>query len=477
MMSILETRLAMLANGYPLIPVAGKIPPFKEWQKIENVSRALLEEWDRDWPHASNTGIPTRLVPTLDLDLLNEPAAIAAEKLVRERLEGKGRILSRVGRAPKRAIPFRTKAPFKKITTIFAGGDRIEFLGDGQQFVAHGVHPDTLKDYLWGDGDPTSVKYDDLPEILDGTGAKQLHDDIVEMLVRDFGYAIAKDHSAQANGGAPPRRATGAPKNPKRDQAWAQAALERECAAIANTPCGQRNATLNLGAWNIFQIVWGNPGLLDEEEVRARLFAAAETCGLVADDGADSVWKTIASGAEGARAHPRVRPPALLEQPAAAGSGGGGGLLGTGPGPGAGAAPGASPAPGTRRIIPLIEGERHRIVDEAEEALVAAGGFDVYQRDAVMVRPVMHRLPAATRHGLKRTTASWRLMPVKPYYLIEMLGRVARFTKYDGRRKDWVDKDCPKEIGDTLMAREGAWNVPVLFGVVHNLNYAQMARY
>jgi hypothetical protein len=58
-------------------------------------------------------------------------------------------------------------------------------------------------------------------------------------------------------------------------------------------------------------------------------------------------------------------------------------------------------------------------------------------------------------------------MPVKPYYLIEMLGRVARFTKYDGRRKDWVDKDCPKEIGDTLMAREGAWNVPVLFGVVH----------
>ena len=69
--------------------------------------------------------------------------------------------------------------------------------------------------------------------------------------------------------------------------AWAQAALDAECARIAATPRGQRNTALNLGAYNIFQIVWGNPGLLDEEEVRQRLFAAAEACGLVADDGAD----------------------------------------------------------------------------------------------------------------------------------------------------------------------------------------------
>jgi putative DNA primase/helicase len=120
-----------------------------------------------------------------------------------------------------------------------------------------------------------------------------------------------------------------------------------------------------------------------------------------------------------------------------------------------------------RRIIQLIEGERHRIVDEAEAALIAAGGFDIYQRDAVMVRPVMHRLPAATQHGIKRTTAAWRLMAVKSLYLIEMLGRVARFQSYDRKRKDWVDKDCPHVIGETLLAREGAWNVPVLLGVVH----------
>ena len=84
-------------------------------------------------------------------------------------------------------------------------------------------------------------------------------------------------------------------------EAWARAALDAECAKIASAPPGTRNAALNLGAYNMFQIVWGNPGLLDEAEVRQRLFEAAEACGLVADDGAESVERTITSGAEGAR--------------------------------------------------------------------------------------------------------------------------------------------------------------------------------
>jgi hypothetical protein len=42
------------------------------------------------------------------------------------------------------------------------------------------------------------------------------------------------------------------------------------------------------GAYNLFQILHGNPGLLDEAMVRQRLFEAAEKCGLVADDGADA---------------------------------------------------------------------------------------------------------------------------------------------------------------------------------------------
>ena len=73
---------------------------------------------------------------TVEIDLLCEPAVIGAENMVRERFDGLGSILRRIGRPPKRAIPFRTKDPFKKLTTLFtatngADPEKIEFLADG----------------------------------------------------------------------------------------------------------------------------------------------------------------------------------------------------------------------------------------------------------------------------------------------------------------------------------------------------------
>ena len=200
----------------------------------------MLEAWSRNCPSANNTGILTRLVPTLDLDLLQEDAAIAAENLVRERFDGLGSILRRIGRPPKRAIPFRTKDPFKKLTTLFtatngAGPEKIEFLADGQQVVAHGIHPDTQAEYLWDiGGDPTTIAYEKLP-LITAEQARQLQDDIVAMLARDFGYVV----------GTPPKktsttRAKTARKNPKRDKAWAEAALEAEC--VDDHQCADRGS-------------------------------------------------------------------------------------------------------------------------------------------------------------------------------------------------------------------------------------------
>src|SRR5262249_12514265 len=81
-------------------------------------------------------------------------------------------------------------------------------------------------------------------------------------------------------------------------------ALKDECSALAAMPKDSgRNDALNRAAFNLFQLVAG--GGLDENVVRGRLFAAAETCGLVAEDGAASVRATIASGAKAVLAQPR----------------------------------------------------------------------------------------------------------------------------------------------------------------------------
>src|SRR6516165_7651342 len=188
MATVLEIRQALIDRGYVPIPVIGKVPPFNSWQKVANVSRTMLESWGRNFPRATNTGILTRFTPTLDADILNELAAVAIEELVHERFEKRGYVLPRIGKPPKRAIVFRTVDPFPviKVNLIAANGgtgEKIEFLCDGQQVVAAGIHPDTGKPYAWPLGNLTDIARDDLPDINEAE-AKQLVADIVDLLCR-----------------------------------------------------------------------------------------------------------------------------------------------------------------------------------------------------------------------------------------------------------------------------------------------------
>jgi hypothetical protein len=154
------------------------------------------------WPDALNTGALTRLMPTLDLDILNENAARAIEDVVRERFEERGHVLVRIGLPPKRAVLFRTIEPFPKITanvTAQSGtAEKVELLGDGQQVICFGIHPDTQQPYTWTGGEPGQIKLEDLPYVREEE-ARQLVDDIVALLVKDFGY----------------KRTAGRPKRPK----------------------------------------------------------------------------------------------------------------------------------------------------------------------------------------------------------------------------------------------------------------------
>jgi AAA domain/Bifunctional DNA primase/polymerase, N-terminal len=197
-------RLKLLANGYAPLPIEGKRPPLKNWQKKTAANAAEIELWEKVYPYATNTGILTQLTPTLDIDIINPEAAEAVEALARERFEERGFVLIRTGQAPKRAILLRTDTPFKKITgTVIAPkgetDQKIELLADGQQAVVFGIHPKTGKPYVWFGGEPTSIKHEELPYISEDE-AKQLVADAVALLIKGFGYS------------APPPRPVGATK-------------------------------------------------------------------------------------------------------------------------------------------------------------------------------------------------------------------------------------------------------------------------
>jgi hypothetical protein len=93
---------------------------------------------------------------------------------------------------------------------------------------------------------------------------------------------------------------------------YAQAALAQEFARVATAPVGQRNRQLWESTRNLYNLV--ATGALDHREVDQELLAAAERCGLLAEEPRQT-YRTLASGRQVGLAHPgRPRQPTSPER-------------------------------------------------------------------------------------------------------------------------------------------------------------------
>jgi hypothetical protein len=181
---ITALRLALLANSYEPVPCWGKETHLGGWTTI-TITEQIIRGWETRTREV-NTGVRTGPTPAVDIDIKDEAAALAVEEHLRARFNGTGRLMRRVGQPPKRAFLFRTEAPFAKMFEIFTAPDgskhKIEILGDGQQFVVNGIHPDTQKPYTWADGVPWEVPAADLP-LLTKEQARVWLDEATALLV------------------------------------------------------------------------------------------------------------------------------------------------------------------------------------------------------------------------------------------------------------------------------------------------------
>jgi hypothetical protein len=201
-----ELRLALKRAGYAPIPLNGKAPVLPDWPQMLDVPDATIRNWAN-----GNTGLLAKFTPSLDIDIRHTEAALAIEAKVREQFGSRGKILVRIGEAPKRLIPFRTDVPFEKITRpLFAPWEttpkrreqRLEILADGQQFVAAGIHPDVHGPYTWTPPLWTpeqTVSHDELPPITQAEAIAFI-DMCVDFLVANYGYQVRAGLSG--NGGA-----------------------------------------------------------------------------------------------------------------------------------------------------------------------------------------------------------------------------------------------------------------------------------
>jgi putative DNA primase/helicase len=212
------------ANDFQPIPISR---PHKRDVNLGKKPPGSLDEWPKPAPVASRlpryagcgTGILTETTPAVDIDVRHAELADAIERMVIAEI-GDGPV--RYGQAPKRLRPCRTDQPFPKIATRNyrllgdepgAKAHKLEILGDGQQFVAFGDHPDTGLPYSWPFDSLIDLERDDLPE-LTAEAAASLVAKAETMLAR-IGTAV----STVGNGRTKPRTAfkDGVAPRPVRD--------------------------------------------------------------------------------------------------------------------------------------------------------------------------------------------------------------------------------------------------------------------
>jgi hypothetical protein len=296
---ITKYRKRLLAAGYQPVLLNGKKPLLDDWPNIVATDN-IINKWAQDYPDKWNTGIQTRTTPALDIDVTDEEAAEELEALA-EDIIGKSAV--RIGQAPKRAIVFRTDTPFDKLTAKFVAPNgaahRIEIMGDGQQIVVDGIHPDTGQPYHWHGGEPgPELKRDDLLLLTAEKAAEYVAAATKLLIARGWRLDEGRKKKSKGNG-------TGAGDKPKpgvRERAWAEAALDSLANELAATKEPGRNDKLYKCAFRMGTMI--ARGWIGRDEVETALYGAALACGLVNDDGEAQTRRSIDSGLEGGIGEP-----------------------------------------------------------------------------------------------------------------------------------------------------------------------------
>lgn len=163
---------ATLENGYNIIPIEpGAKRPYRHienWSQID-ANQNTLKRWLSENCGQGGLGINARTTPAVDIDVLDKEVAAHMRDWC---LENVGPAPVRIGKAPKQLLMYRTDEPFRKVTSKkyrdeWNDTHRVEILGDGQQFVAFHIHPDTARPYRWADdsGSPLDIPHSDLTTV------------------------------------------------------------------------------------------------------------------------------------------------------------------------------------------------------------------------------------------------------------------------------------------------------------------------
>lgn len=194
--------------GWDVVPIKPrtKRPVIDGWQR--GFTTEQVDELAANGYAAGSVGLLARKFPGADIDVLDQACADAIERCV---LDVLGPAPVRYGTRPKRLLIYRTDEPFAKVKVFLRGpqGDRgadgkkfaVEFLGDGQQYVLYGEHPDGFE-YTWpGNDGPGALDVWELSTVT-RTDVDRLISTLPEYLPDGWSIVDSSASAADASGDA-----------------------------------------------------------------------------------------------------------------------------------------------------------------------------------------------------------------------------------------------------------------------------------
>jgi len=142
--------------GYTVLPIqpGTKRPDIRDWPNVAATADDVVK-WYSNGRAQHGAGINARDTPAVDVDVMDVGVAQQMSDAIDQIFPGIA-LMTRTGLAPKFLIPFRSETPFRKITSnVYTDGindHKVEILGDGQQWVAYHIHPETGNPYVWFNG-------------------------------------------------------------------------------------------------------------------------------------------------------------------------------------------------------------------------------------------------------------------------------------------------------------------------------------
>ncbi len=485
-----ELRLKLHVHGYHPVPIvgahvntnsAGKRPTMMAWQTdCLTAGPPEIESWSKAQRHNTNTGILCGALVGVDVDVLDE--ALSAQ-LVDRAVEMFGPTsLRRIGRAPKMLLVYRVETPHDKLSTpdLIFGEDpadksakaKVEILAQGQQFVAFGIHPDTMAPYTWPEKSPLDITFADVPlvtlELLEqfvtesegvlraagGRTKAEIKDDAKEQKKAEKEQKKSADKESKDQ--------KKADKESQDRETEKREKREKQGYAAAGIRPGDKPSREKIAS-----ALRRIPNDLDYDEWIKIGFALY---GELGDSGRDlwEAWSATYTGND-----PKV---SAAKWPSFKG--------------------GRSVSIGTlfwhaRNLgwwwkerhptstknttrdanekapsedLPTIEikdGQLSALATRAEVLLIEAG-VPIYQRGGELVRPIIETVDAS--RGRKTKVAQLRMLD--PIYLRDLLARHAIWLRYDRREEQMNMTNPPTETAATVMARAGEWSFKTIGGVI-----------